>query len=371
VGKTTTCQGLGQGIRYLNWDRPEDRKLILSGTDKLEEILKLTTLKAQKPILVLDELLRFTRWKNMIKGIFDTVGEKVSIVLTGSARMNVYKKGGDSLMGRYFSYRMHPLSIREILNPQMSSSETSLPIICPSDLLHQLLEFGGFPEPFIKSDRRFFNRWRRLRNEQLFKEDIRDLSRASEMILIEHLSEILRHQSGQLFNYSRISIDLGISVDTVKRWLSLLDALFCFRVKPWFNNIPKSLRKQPKIYLYDWSQIPDPGLRFENLVASHLLKAVHFWTDSGLGEYDLYYLRDKQKREVDFLVIRNNMPFFLVEAKSSSSKTINPALEYFQKRTGATHAFQVVMDMDDVNRDCFMIQEPVRVPATTFLSQLI
>jgi predicted AAA+ superfamily ATPase len=142
-------------------------------------------------------------------------------------------------------------------------------------------------------------------------------------------------------------------------------------LKPWSKNIRSSLRKEPKVFLWDWSLIENQGSRVENFVASHLLKSVHYWTDFGLGKYELFYLRDKQKREVDFLVVKDNLPWFLVEVKTSNNSGISKSLYTFQEQTGAKHAFQVIFDMDYVDKDCFNHHEPVIVPAKTFLSQLI
>ncbi len=163
-----------------------------------------------------------------------------------------------------------------------------------------------------------------------------------------------------------------MSVDTIRRWLKTLKSFYyCFSIKPWSKNISRSLLKEPKIYLWDWSLIDDLGARRENFIASHLLKAVHFWTDRGLGDYDLYFLRDKEKREVDFLVTKNNHPWFLVEVKSSENKGISPSLFYYKEATLAEFALQVVFDKKYVDKNCFISSDPTVVPVTTFLSQLI
>ena len=208
--------------------------------------------------------------------------------------------------------------------------------------------------------------------EQLIREDVRDLAKVGEISLMESLALMIASQSGQELNYSRLSVALGISVDTVVRWIAILESLYyCFRVRPWFRNVSKSLRKQPKVFLRDWSGISDPGAKHETFVACHLLKAVEFWTDSGLGKYELRYLRDKTGREVDFVVVRNGSPWFLVEAKSSANRDLNPNLAYFQASVKAPHAFQICFDMDYVDRDCFQERHPVKVPASTLLSQLV
>jgi hypothetical protein len=175
-----------------------------------------------------------------------------------------------------------------------------------------------------------------------------------------------------LTNYSELAKKIHVSSETVRRWIETLKALYyCFSIQPWTTNISKSLLKEPKIFLWDWSLAEDKGQRLENFVASHLLKAVHFWTDRGFGDYELYFLRDKEQREVDFLVTKDKKPWFLVEVKSSSHQGISKSLYYFQEQTGAPHAFQVAFDLPYVQKDCFSHKKPLIVPATTLLSQLI
>ena len=274
-------------------------------------------------------------------------------------------------MGRYFPYRLHPLSLAELHRADLSDNEIHKPESHPQDL-RKLFEYGGFPEPFLKQNKRFLNRWRSLRQRQLIKEDIRDLSRVQELGQIELLAEILKHQSGQLTNYTKLAAKINVSVDTVRRWIKTLQSFFyCFSLQPWSKNIPRSLLKEPKIYLWDWTSVAQEGERFENLVACHLLKAVHLWTDRGLGDYDLWFIRDKEKREVDFLVTRDKNPWFLVEVKFSQKDNISKNLFYFQEKLKAKHAFQVVFDMDYVPKDCFSHSTPVIVPAQTFLLQLV
>ena len=235
-----------------------------------------------------------------------------------------------------------------------------------------LERFGGFPEPYIKRDVRFYNRWKRTRLKLLFREDLRDLSRIYEVGQVELLAEFLRQQTGQLVNYAALSRKIRASQESIRRWISVLESLYyCFSIRPWSQNVSRSLLKDPKIYLSDWSLIDEPGARNENLVACHLMKAVSWWRDQGLGEYTLNFLRTKDKREVDFLVTKENRPWFLVEVKSSKSSPLSKHLEYFQTRIGAKHAFQVMMDLGFEDADCFDISYPVRVSGRSFLSQLI
>ncbi|HGY11218.1 MAG TPA: ATP-binding protein [Desulfobacterales bacterium] len=371
VGKTTAARKEVPGV-YINWDDQTDRQIILKGPNRVYHHYKLADFNKSNIQLVFDEIHKYPRWKQFLKGFFDKYQGDFKVLVTGSARLNVFKRGGDSLMGRYFLYRMHPLSVGEMVRITFSQDEIQQPTKVEKDLIPQLLKFGGFPEPFLKGDQRFYNRWKRMRTEQFFYEDVRDSTNINAIAQLEILSEILKERAGQLVNYSTLSNEIQVTVNTVKKWIETLESLyFCFRVRPWSNNIPKGLRKQPKIYLWDWSYISDQGAKLENFIASHLLKAAHFWTDVGFGDYGVYFLRDKMKREVDFLMIRNHKPWFIVEVKSSANKRISPALEYFKNILGIDHAFQVDFGTDFIQRDCFQEKRSIRVPAATLLSQLV
>jgi len=375
VGKTTSARAVvdrAENSLCLNWDVQADRRLVVRGEEAVAAAAGLDALSAARPVILFDEIHKYGKWKSFLKGFYDSHGGGCRIIVTGSGRLDVYKRGGDSLMGRYFLYRMHPLSVGEIVRPGQVSGVTRAPLRIGTDEFDALMRFGGFPEPFLTATTRFHNRWLRMRTELLFREDLRDLTRVQEVRQLEILAEILREQAGQPLNLSSLANEVKVSVDTIRRWISTLESLFyCFTIRPWFSNVPKSLRKQPKIYLWDWSGIADPGGRRENLVACHLLKAVHWWTDTGLGDYGLYFLRDKAKREVDFLVVRDRRPWFLVEVKSSGRAGLSRSLGYFQEVTGCAHAFQLAFDIDYIEKDCFARRGPVKVPATTFLSQLV
>ena len=374
-GKTTVslmAKEFSNQFSYLNWDNLDHRKIILEGVNSVADFVGLNKLTSDTPIVVFDEIHKYGKWKTFLKGFFDKYKGKAKIIVTGSSRLDVYKKGGDSLMGRYFPYRLHQLSLAELGRVVLSGKEISEPFQSKSHDFEKLLKNGGFPEPFIKNDSKFLNRWKPLRQEQLIKEDIRDLSRIQELGQIELLAEILKHQSGQLCNYSKLANKVNVSSDTIRRWIKTLQSFFyCFTIQPWSKNIPRSLIKEPKTYLWDWIACDDEGQRAETLVASHLLKAIHFWTDCGLGQYGLWFIRDKEKREVDFLVSRDKKPWFLVEVKLSSKGGVSKNLIYFHNKIKAKHSFQVVFDMGYIPKDCFTHIEPVIVPAQTFLTQLV
>jgi predicted AAA+ superfamily ATPase len=376
VGKTTTSRTSAAGFPdhvYLNWDDQQHRQIMLGGPGSISDHLGLDRLRSAPVLLVLDEVHKYGRWKTLLKGLFDTYPDQLRILVTGSARMDSYKAGGDSLMGRYFPYRMHPLSVAELVSQECLTERLIRdPSPVSEDTFQGLLRFGGFPEPLVRQDQRFWNRWKRTRSQQLFKEDLRDLTRIQELDVVESLSEIICRRSGQLTSFSSLARSVNASVDSVRRWLATLGSLyFCFAVRPWSKNISRALRKEPKYYVWDWSIVQDSGQRAETMVACALLKAVHCWTDAGFGDFGLFFVRDKQKREVDFVVVRDDQPWFFVEVKSAGAKRLSPQLEYFQRQTQASHSFQVAFDLEYVDRDCFEADRPVIVPAKTLLSQLV
>jgi uncharacterized protein len=375
VGKTTTSLEVSELCKhhfYFNWDIQNDRMKIVEGPDALAESMHLDTLRQPLPVVVFDEIHKYGKWKTFLKGFFDKYSKQTHIIVTGSARLDIYKAGGDSLMGRYFSYRLHPLSVAEILDPTLKEREISPPKKISNKHFSNLMTFGGFPEPFLKQTPQFYNRWKRTRLQQLFQEDLRDLTRIHEIGQIQVLAELLRHQVGQLTSFTELSKKVNVSIDTIRRWLEILKSFYyCYALQPWSKNVARSLLKEPKIYLWDWSCTTDVGARAENFIASHLLKAVHFWTDRGWGDYNLYYLRDKEKREVDFLMVKNDKPWCLVEVKNSSNGAPSKSLFYFQEMLKVEFALQVALDMDYVNQSCFESSKPLIVPAKTLLSQLV
>jgi len=235
-----------------------------------------------------------------------------------------------------------------------------------------LWRHGGFPEPFLRRDARFSRRWQSLRFEQLVREDIRDLTQIQQLDQLALMVRLLAERSAQQLVYVNLARQVRVAVDTVRRWVAALcDLHLGFLVRPWFRNVSRSLRKEPKWYLRDWASIGDAGRRAETFVACHLLKAVEGWNDMGLGAFGLGYLRDKEKREVDFLVVRDGAPWFLAEVKHGDGP-LSPSLRRYQDQVGAPFAFQVTMDADYVDADCFARPSgPLIVPARTLLSQLL
>lgn len=372
VGKTTTCRM--HGNTYINWDNIDDRESILSGPGNLIEKYQLNRLSKTSPVVIFDELHKYPLWKQFLKGFFDTYADHLRIIVTGSSRMDIYRRGGDSLMGRYFLYRMHPFSIAETLTQELPDEKIiirSPKKVSPVNF-NALWAHGGYPEPFLKRDMRFSRRWQSLRLEQLVREDIRDLTQIQQLDQLELLVKLLSERSAHQLIYGNLANDVRVSIDTTRRWIDVLVSLHLgFLIRPWFKNVSRSLRKEPKWFLRDWASIKDPGDKTETFVACHLLKAVEGWNDIGLGKFELAYLRDKEKREVDFLVARDGQPWFLVEVKQRD-ESISPALKYYQEQLDVPFAFQVVLEAKYVDTDCFAKPgKPIVVPARTFLSQLL
>ncbi len=368
TGKTTCGKNAADVV--LNWDNLDDRAVILAGPRRVMERVPPPKPNGERPVILFDKIHKYNEWKDFLKGFFDTYSDRVRILVTGSARMDVFNRGGDSMMGRYFSCHVHQLSIGELLKTSIPDSPISTPSRTPDADWDRLVAFGGYPEPFSRGSQSFLRRWRKMRRIQLFQEDLRDLSKIHDIARMEVLAALLEHRAGGETVYASIAQEIRVSENTVREWIAVLNSLyFGFYVPPFAHNPETSLRKTPKWYPCDWSGIEDAGRRNETMLANHLLKAVDLWNDFGFGEYSLCYYRDKQKREVDFVIVRGGSPWVLVECKSGSDK-LSKSLCYLQEATKAPVALQVVMDAPYLDADCFASPEPVLVPGRTFLSQL-
>jgi hypothetical protein len=328
-GKTTLARRLMEGRserRYGNWDDVEFRRTWVRTPRPLAEF---DVTGGDKPLLVLDEIHKAKGWKRTLKGLYDTLTVPCDILVTGSAKLDVYRRGGESLLGRYTNFRLHPFTVGESERTTPTTPEAFLgalfgekgaaPRAAPSTL-DLLFRYGGFPEPFLRQSDRFARIWRRGRTEKIVREDLRDLSRIPELSQVEMLVALLPERAASPLSLPSLRRDLEVTYDTVKRWTNYLKELYyLFEVKPFSKSVPRSLKKEGKLYLWDWSEVESPGARFENLVACHLLKAVHFWTDTGEGDFDVHYVRNREKREIDFLVSRDRRPWLLVECKLSET----------------------------------------------------
>lgn len=341
--------------RYATWDDVEFRRQWVKWPRQVAVFAEAAEKGGRPPLVVLDEIHKARAWKQTLKGLFDTLEHPCDILVTGSARLDIYKRGGDSLLGRQIGFRLHPFSLGEIERREPLSPEEAVDRLfvegrhratpaARQGVLSRLLAHGGFPEPFLKQSERFSRIWRRGRTEKLVREDLRDLSRIPDLSRIEMLTALLPERAGNTLSIQSLREDLEVSFDTVKRWMGYLKELFyLFEVKPYTRSVPRTLKREGKLYLWDWSEVEAPGPRFENLVAGHLLKAVHFWTDTGEGTFELHYLRDKDKREVDFLITRDRKPWLAVEVKLSD-RALSSAFSAFLPHLGCKRFVQVVKE---------------------------
>lgn len=328
VGKTTLAKAILSSNypdgRYLNWDFDEDRQDILQ-----------KRWSTDNPLLIFDELHKFPKWKGWIKGIYDVSHNLHSFLITGSARLDVYRRGGDSLLGRYHYWRLHPFTLDEFPKG-----------ISPKDAFERLMTLGGFPEPFLEGDERIARRWRRERFDRVLREDVRDLEPVRDIQLLSLFLDLLRHRVGGLVVLSNLAGDLEISPKTAKAWLETLERMYLvFSVRPYTKSLPRAVRKPPKVYFFDNGDVlGDEGTRFENLVATSLLKRLHYLEDSQGYKYELRYIRDKEGREVDFAIVKEGELEELIEVKYSDD-SITRSLSYYADRLNPKKAVQIVSEI--------------------------
>ena len=349
VGKTTLSRQLiaQRGGQYLNYDVAADRAIILN-----------QRWSPQAPLLVLDEVHKMPGWKAWLKGVYDGKPPGQQLLVTGSARMDTFRQGGESLAGRFFGLRLHPISVREWCDHTGAEPEAALA---------HLLERGGFPEPCLAPDATEAQRWRRQYFDGLVRNDVLEFSRIQEVAAIRLFAEMLRTRVGSPLSLASIARDLAVSPVTLKKYLAILEALYIvFVVRPWHHNIGRSVLQAPKVYFFDNGLVEgDEGIRFENLMATALLKQVQ-WQHDVLGqEAGLHYLRTKDGAEVDFAISEGKRLTQLVECKLSDDKP-HRALLRFASEQGPVQAVQVVRNL----RHSFLVGAVEVVQASVYLRGL-
>jgi len=349
AGKTWLAKKIldktGQDIkkRYMNWDALEDRENILKGS-----------FPSGRGCLVLDEIHKYANWRQTVKGLYDKRGDELNILITGSARIDHYRRGGDSLQGRYHFYHLFPLTLRELKAPTPAT-------------LKDLLHYGGFPEPFLLASEKQSRRWSREYRHRLVRDDLRDLERVQDIDAIEKLSLRLPDLVGSPLSVNGLREDLQVAHQSVSRWLAMFENLYMiFRLYPFGASKIRAVKKEAKHYHYDWTLVQDAGKRFENLVACHLLKWCFFLQDTEGYDMELRYFRDIDRREVDFVVMRDSKPLYFIECKKSG-REVNPALRYLKQRFPEVQALQVSLEdsTDLTTRDSIRL-----CPAHLFLNDL-
>jgi hypothetical protein len=344
VGKTTLARQIirGEGD-YLNWDVPEHRERILR-----RELPPSAT-------IVFDEIHKYRSWRNYLKGLVDDPARRWKILVVGSARLDLYRYGGDSLQGRYHLLRLHPFSAAEL---KMKKEAELL------DLLH----LGGFPEPFLSGSETEARRWSREYRSRVIREEIASLESIADLGNLELLALRLPQLVGSPLSINALREDLQVSHKTVARWLQVLERMYSlFRLAPFGAPAIRAVKKEQKHYHYDWTQVSDLPQRFENLVASHLLKWVHFEQDALGRDLELRYFRDVDGREIDFVLCDGPNPIRFVEVKWDDAE-ISRGLRYMKARFPAAEAVQI----SAVGKKDFLSPDGIRVrPALGFLRELI
>ena len=325
VGKTTLAKALNNSYEYFNYDVLKDRKIIMT-----------QGWKKDTEVVILDEIHKLRKWKNYLKGIIDEYQNSPALIVTGSARLEVFRKAGDALTGRTFSYRLHPIDLLEakLLKPELSTEE----------LFERILNHGGFPESFFSPEDSI-----RLLNDRLstvLREDLRDLSLVSNLRSIELLVELLRERVGSQISYTNLANDLFVSSPTVKAWIELLEKLYLiFVIHPYSKGLAKSIRKEPKIFFYDCSAcLNGEGAKLENLVVLALIKWRDFEYDTKGRNLSISYYRDSSHREVDFVITENSKVIACIEVKTSDDQA-SSSLKYLTEKLKPIQSLQLVKNI--------------------------
>lgn len=377
VGKTTLAKSflnpVVAGNNYFNWDVARERKQLMSQIFTGEKIL------GGNDVIVFDEIHKYRRWKNSLKGLFDQFEPHTHWIITGSARLDIYRRGQDSLLGRHFTYHLAPYSVAELLHHQV--------VFLPQQLLDRatqmeetaemreamttLNKFGGFPEPLFAAKENFLRQWRDSRLDRLVNQDLGSLEALRNLPLVEQLMMLLPPRIGSPLSINGLREELEVHFATVKHWMELLENVYYgFFLRTYSKKIGRMLKKESKWYLWDWTEIDNPAARFENLVAVHLHKYVDFMRDTGQAALSLHYVRDKEKREVDFLICDNRKPALLVECKLADDAPA-ASLMHYAEMLKVPHAVQLV-GHDVPTRRITKSPCPIWVmPAARFLAWLV
>lgn len=322
VGKTYLSKKLTENFIYLNYDNEELRREI-----------KEKSWSRKTDLIILDELHKMNNWKQWLKGIYDVEGIDPNILVTGSARMDTFRKMGDSLAGRHHLLHLLPLSVNEV---SLDHSK---------EIIDQFLILGQFPEPFLKGDETKARLWRKSHLDIIIRQDLLDLENVKSIKGIEYLIELLSERVGGGISYANLARDLEVSPPTVKNWIDILERLFViYTIRPYSKSFSKSILREPKVYFYDIGRVKDPGQRLENLVANHLLKKVVFLNDTQGLKCELMYYRDKEKREVDFVLTEDDNIFQIIEVKKSDDAPTS-SLRYLKRSLELSEAFQIVYQL--------------------------
>ena len=365
IGKTTFVKKyldkIKQSNLYYNWDDPFVLKKYRQNPHFLKSAI---TAYKTKPLIAFDEIHKHQNWKNILKGLYDIHNHEAQFIITGSARLDYFRQSGDSLVGRYFAFRMFPLGLSEAIGQMNNvinddhyfSGELTDEFLAHlhnmnnkqnRDAFELLMRFGGFPEPFIKATQRFSNKWRNDYRSLLISEDLRDITQINDIKGVEQLMLLLPERIASPLSINSVQEDLQVTHKTVSRWIEALKKIYLiFSIMPWSKNIARAIKKETKIYFYDWTHIDDKGAKFENMLAVSLMRLVCYWNELGLADFELCYIRNTQKKEVDFLIVKDRKPYTLIEAKLNKTKASKSGV-YFQKMMNIPF-FQIVANYNEI-----------------------
>ncbi len=338
AGKTTFTQILAEGFNnslYFNWDILDEKRKLIENPSFYEEVHRKDN---SVPLIIFDELHKYSNWKNYLKSVYDRDKGNYKFIVSGSGRLDMYQKGGDSLAGRYFIFYLWPFTLAELAGNNLTFEQfLANPIEIrelPQEtqlIWNQLKKFTGFPDPYLDGTVEFYRIWSNTYRKQLLREDVRDLASLRSIEDVEILFSLLPSKIGSPLSMASLSRDIQVSFDSVRGWIEIFENFFMvFRLGPWTRKISRAITKEKKLYLFDYGGIESEAAKFENMVALELLRAISNWNDHGFGNFSLHYLRNRDGQEVDFLISNNHHPFLLIETKLSDDYA-SKSLIKFQK----------------------------------------
>lgn len=335
-GKTTLARQIAEGFThslYFNWDLITDKKKLIANPAFFEGLDRKDT---SSPLIIFDEIHKYRHWKNYLKGTYDHFSNQYKFLVLGSGRLNIFQKGGDSLAGRYFLFNLWPLTLAELANKRRPFQEFIKNPLQFTEMnsdekntWEQLSRLSGFPEPYFLGKETDYRRWSHSYRQQLIREDIRNMTEIKNLDAVEILFSMLPSRVGSPLSALSLARDIQVTPKAVQNWIKIFESFYLiFLVKPWTRKIARAITKERKLYLFDYAEISEPAAKFENMVALELLRAVSNWNDLGLGRFDLHYLRNREKEEVDFLISESHKPLLLIETKLADENISKNLLKF-------------------------------------------
>jgi predicted AAA+ superfamily ATPase len=376
-GKTTLAHIIGRSFTnslYFNWDIAGQRTRLIENPNFFESVDRKDS---SPPLIVFDEIHKYRKWKSYLKGVYDQFHDQYQFLVSGSGRLDIYQKGGDSLAGRYLQMHLWPLTVAELgrrnhafedfrRNPVRLAMERRKEL---KETWMQLSSLSGFPDPYLSGRMTSYRRWSSTYSLRIIREDIRDLTGIKSVGDVETLYLLMPSRVGSPLSIPSLSRDLRVSYNSISSWLAVFQRFFLvFSIAPWTRRIARAVHKERKVYLFDAPLIREPAARFENMVALELWRAVTSWNDLGYGSFSLHFIRNKERQEVDFLLAEDNEPLLLVEAKMSDPSP-SPALKKFQRALGVP-AVQLTMEGEGFKKFMNEGRSIVVTPAYLWLSTL-